>query len=99
MPAKANPGAGGWSGIYRTFVMDGYYLSSGEYYTTDGRPYSMPIKFALYDMDSDGTPELFVFNGAQDMGYGIWDMGYGIWDMAGCANYVYEHADRSHGIC
>ena len=64
---SSTPGAGGWSELYRTFVMDGRYLELGQRYELEEIPYWDPIMFALYDMDGDGIPELFIFNGGLSM--------------------------------
>jgi len=68
-------GEAGWSEAYRVFILDSLYLSSGQRYTTKSDYYSRPIEFALHDIDSNGVPELIIFNGSPD--------------MAGGTNYVY----------
>ncbi len=63
-PAPVQPVAGDWSSIYRDFVMNGKYLTSGQaYYRYEGSESA----FGLYDMDRDGIPELIATNGDDSM--------------------------------
>ena len=66
---KAEPGSAddnseknGWSEAYKDFVMNKVYAGIGEpdYYIGE---FHEPIRFALYDLDNDGIPELFAYNG------------------------------------
>ena len=61
--------ANNWSAAYEKFVSDGQYQSINQYYGD-----AAAITFSLYDMDKNGTPELFVYNAG---------------DMASGTNYVF----------
>lgn len=54
------PAPAEWEQLYRAYLTDETYLGDGqaEYYT------DLEIAAALYDMDSDGIPELLVSNGS-----------------------------------
>lgn len=60
--ADDNSEKSGWSEAYKDFVMNKVYAGIGEpdYYIGE---FHEPIKFALYDLDNDGIPELFAYNG------------------------------------
>ena len=52
--------------VYKQFIEDEKYLTMGDVYYNDSEDlgyYYGPISFALYDMDADEIPELFVTNG------------------------------------
>lgn len=72
--AKPNlkPGAtdtyASWSGAYEDFVVNGKYLTAVyDYKESDDPAHPWGTDFdhtaALYDMDADGVPELFMYNG------------------------------------
>lgn len=54
-----------WMDAYKRFLDDEQYLKAKEWHTMEfGEDYD-PIAYALYDMDKDGIPELFIHNGAE----------------------------------
>ena len=69
-----------WNEAYRAFILEGgYKTSEQEYYTLgSGDDYDRFARFALYDMDRDGTPEL---------------IGYREGSMASCGYYIYAFRD------
>ena len=66
------PAASAWSGAYREFILDGDYLGYGPLKGAG-------VKFGLYDMDADGTPELLAYTAGASM------------DTA--TDYVFTYAD------
>ena len=57
--ASETPALPDWSEAYRHYVLDeAYRTESGDTFYTDSE-----IRFALYDIDRDGTPELLITNG------------------------------------
>ena len=58
-----------WEKQYKSFIDNNTYLSpqSDEFFSLDGEEgnENNPIAFALYDLDNDNIPELFINNGAE----------------------------------
>ena len=54
----------GWSSQYESFILNQEYLYSGRSFNSDA--YSQP-RFSLYDLDQNGEPELFAFNGGPSL--------------------------------
>lgn len=68
MPVKPPaPDKFGWSAAYRDFLVNEEFLTSSFDYGDDtpSHPWGSDVEqsAALYDMDVDGVPELFVYNG------------------------------------
>lgn len=69
LPVSAGASAApDWSSAYKDFILSGDYLTAFDYEQVNRAPAggwgNMSEKSAaLYDMDQDGTPELFIYNG------------------------------------
>lgn len=75
-----------WESAYKSFIFNEEFLTSaaGE----EGYGTEMDYDFGLYDLDSDGTPELLIFNGYDG--------------RAICCRYCYGYVDGAvcyMGIC
>lgn len=62
--AEASTG-GDWSDAYRSFVLNRKYLQIDQQIYSNNA--DDPIIFALHDLDADGTSELILYNGADNM--------------------------------
>ena len=56
---------GGWSEVYKDFVLNGKYLRMDYGPDIDEIPFGGTPAFVLHDMDSDGVPELIADNGCE----------------------------------
>ena len=71
-----------WSAAYREFILNKGFASSGQefgYEAVGGMPNYEYVKFGLYDLGSDGVPELIAYRGANS--------------RAGMVKYVYAFED------
>ncbi len=94
-----------WSSQYESFVLNQEYLQSGLNFNSDA--YTQP-RFGLFDLDQNGVPELFAYNGGPSLAastdyvftYESWGVNYiGNVGYRGCELYYYEGSTYSGLFC